>query len=102
VKLEIQYAKEILESKFPCDVLEKFTFYKNYLRLVRIEYGVFELKPGDSIVFIGSWLLPLTFIVFFKHYRIRSIGVEQDPARADHSIETLRKLGLSKNMKLAD
>jgi hypothetical protein len=33
---------------------------------------------------------------------IRSIGVEHDPARADLSIETLGKLGLSKNMKLAD
>lgn len=102
MKREIQYAKEILESKSPYDVLEKFPFYKNYLRLVHIEYGVFELKPGDSIVFLGSWLLPLTFIVFFKHYRIRSIGVEHDPARADLSIETLGKLGLSKNMKLAD
>lgn len=102
VRLEIRYANEILESKSPWDVLEKFPFYENYLRLVLTEYRSFGLKPGNRIIFLGSGPLPLTLIVFFKHYGIRCIGIEQDSARADLSIRTLDKLGLSKNITIVN
>lgn len=102
VQLETQYANEILESKSPWDVLEKFPFYENYLRLVRTECRSLELKPGDRIIFLGSGPLPLTLIIFFKHYRIRSTGIEQNSARADLSIQTLDKLGLSKKITIVN
>jgi predicted DNA-binding antitoxin AbrB/MazE fold protein len=98
VRLETGYAKEILASQSPWDVLEEFPFYKNYLRLVRTEYEGFGLKAGDMVFFLGSGPLPLTLIVFFKCHAVKGIGIEQNPERARLSMEVLDKLGLSKNI----
>lgn len=96
VRLETGYAKEILSSQSPWDVLEGFPFYKNYLRLVQAECEGFDLKAGDRVIFLGSGPLPLTLIVFFKYHAVKGTGIEQNPERARLSIETLDKLGLSK------
>ncbi|MGB9939301.1 nicotianamine synthase family protein [Methanosarcina sp.] len=95
VRLEAIYSSEILASQSPWNVLEEFPFYKNYLRLVRTEYEGFGLKSGDRVFFLGSGPLPLTLIVFFRCHGVRGTGIEQDPARAQLSIEVLDKLGLS-------
>lgn len=100
VRLETGYAKEILASQSPWDVLEEFPFYKNYLRLVQAEYEGFELKAGDRVIFLGSGPLPLTLIVFFKYHAVKGTGIEQNPERAKISIETLDKLGLSKDITI--
>ena len=78
--------------------LEKYTFYRNYLRLVQIEYEDLKLKPEDRISFLGSGPLPLTLIVFLKRHGIKGTGIEQDPARAQLSIKVLDKLGLSEGI----
>jgi Nicotianamine synthase protein. len=100
VVLETGYAEEILSSQSPWDVLEKFPFYKNYLRLVRTEYEGFELKAGDIVFFLGSGPLPLTLIVFFKYHAVKGTGIEQNPDRARLSMEVLDKLGLSKDITI--
>lgn len=100
VRLETGYAKEILASQSPWDVLEEFPFYKNYLRLVQAEYEGFGLKAGDRVFFLGSGPLPLTLIVFFKYHAVKGTGIEQNPERARLSIETLDKLGLSKDITI--
>ncbi|PAV14084.1 methyltransferase [Methanosarcina spelaei] len=100
VKLETGYAKEVLASQSPWDVLEEFPFYKNYLKLVRTEYEGFGLKAGDRIFFLGSGPLPLTLIVFFKYYGVKGTGIEQNPERAKLSTELLDKLGLSKEITI--
>lgn len=100
VRLETGYAKEILVSQSPWDVLEEFPFYKNYLRLVRTEYEGLGIKAGDRVFFLGSGPLPLTLIVFFKYHEVKGTGIEQNPDRAWLSIETLDKLGLSKDITI--
>jgi len=102
VKLETGYAKEVLASQSPWDVLEEFPFYKNYLKLVRTEYEGFGLKAGDRIFFLGSGPLPLTLIVFFKYHGIKGTGIEQNPDRARLSMEVLDKLGLSKEITIVN
>ncbi|AKB56996.1 nicotianamine synthase family protein [Methanosarcina barkeri] len=100
VRLETGYAKEILASQSPWNVLEEFPFYKNYLRLVQAEFEGFKLKAGDRVIFLGSGPLPLTLIVFFKYHAVKGTGIEQNPERAKISIETLDKLGLSKDITI--
>jgi hypothetical protein len=100
VRLETGYSNEILASQSPWEVLEKYTFYRNYLRLVRTEYEGFGLKPGDRVFFLGSGPLPLTLIVFLRFYGIKGTGIEQDSARAQLSKKTLDKLGLSEDITI--
>lgn len=95
VKLETEHANEILASDSPWTVLEKFPFYGNYLKLVRTEYEGLRLSSGDRFFFLGSGPLPLTLIVFFRQYGIKSTGIEQDLTRANLSKRVLEKLGLS-------
>jgi len=102
VRLETGYAKEIIAGHSPWDILEKFPFYKNYLRLVRTEYEGFGLKAGDRIFFLGSGPLPLTLIVFFKYYGVKGTGIEQNSERARLSMEVLDKLGLSKDITIVN
>ena len=100
VRLETEYANEILASQSPWKVLEEFPFYRNYLKLVRTEYEGFGLKAGDRVFFLGSGPLPLTLIVFLKHHRVKGTGIEQDPARARLSMKALDKLGLSDDITI--
>jgi len=100
VRLETEYANEIIASKLPWNVLEEFPFYRNYLMLVRTEYEGLGLKPGNRVYFLGSGPLPLTLIVFLKRYRIKGTGIEQDSTRAKLSIKALDKLGLSKDITI--
>lgn len=100
VRLETGYAKGILASQSTWNVLEEFPFYKNYLKLVQTECEGFGLKAGDRIFFLGSGPLPLTLIVFFKYHVVKGTGIERSPERARLSIETLDKLGLSKDITI--
>ncbi len=100
VRLETRYSNEILASQSPWKVLEKYLFYRNYLRLVQIEYEGFKLKPEDRIFFLGSGPLPLTLIVFLRCHGIKGTGIEQDPASAQLSIKVLDKLWLSEDITI--
>lgn len=100
VRLETRYSNEILASQSPWKALEKYPFYRNYLRLVRTEYEGFGLKSGDRVFFLGSGPLPLTLIVFLRYHGIKGTGIEQDSARAQLSTKTLDKLGLSEDITI--
>ncbi|HII01623.1 TPA: methyltransferase [Methanosarcinaceae archaeon] len=100
VKLETVHANEVLADKSPWDVLEQFPFYGNYLKLVRTEYEGLGLKAGDRIAFLGSGPLPLTLVVFFRQYGVKSIGIEQNSTRAYMSKRVLEKLGLSEDISI--
>lgn len=102
VKLETEYANEVLASESPWDVLEQFPFYGNYLKLVRTEYEGLGLKPGDRVAFLGSGPLPLTLIVFFRQYGVKSIGIEQVSTRANLSKRVIEKLGLTEDISIVN
>lgn len=102
IRLETEHAKEILSSDSPWASLEKFSFYGNYLKLVRTEYEGLRLSSGDTVFFLGSGPLPLTLIVFFRLYGVKSTGIEKDPFRANLSKKVLEKLGLSSVIKIVN
>lgn len=100
IRLEIGHVNRILASKSPWRVLEEFSFYENYLKLVRTEYEGLGLRGGDRILFLGSGPLPLTLIVFLKQHGVKSTGIEHDPVRADLSKRVLDKLGISGDISI--
>jgi len=102
LKLEIEKAKSILESKNPWETLRNFTFYTNYLQLARNEYLGPELKPGDRVVFLGSGPLPLSLIMLCNGHKVRGIGIEQDRKRANLSREVISRLKLSEKIKIIE
>lgn len=99
-KLEIEYAYSILESEYPMNMLQNFNYIQNYLKLSQTEFQGAKLKPGDSVVFLGSGPLPLTLIVLCRWYGLKGIGIEQDPDRAELSRKVLDKLGVSNQIKI--
>lgn len=99
-KLEIEHAHSILKSIDPWEMLINFTYISNYLKLSRTEFQGARLKPGDSVVFLGSGPLPLTLMVLCHWYGLKGIGIEQDPDRAELSRKVLKKLGLSDQIEI--
>ncbi len=99
-KLEIEHAHSILESRDPWEMLTNFTYISNYLKLSQTEFQGARLKPGDSVVFLGSGPLPLTLIVLCHWYGLKGIGIEREPDRAELSRKVLKKLGLSDQIEI--
>jgi hypothetical protein len=102
VKLELEHAHSILESNDPKEMLNNFSYISNYLQLALTEYQGAGLKPGSSVVFLGSGPLPLTLIVLCYQHGLRGIGIEQEPERAQLSREVLEKLGFSDQITIID
>ena len=102
LKLEIENAKAILASEDPWEVLEHFTHFSNYLQLATTEYHGSELKPDDTVIFLGSGPLPLTLIALCHWHGLKGIGIEQDPDRAKLSRKVLEKLGLPDQIRIVD
>jgi len=101
-KLEIEQAKSIIESRKPWKTFNNFAYFTNYLQLARTEYQGSWLKPGDSVLFLGSGPLPMSLIVLCHQYGLRGIGIEQEPDRAELSRKVLEKLGLSGQIKIIE
>ncbi len=100
LRLEIENAKAILASEEPWEVLKNFTNFPNYLQLAQTEYHGSELKPGDTVIFLGSGPLPLTLIALCHWHGLKGIGIERDPGRAELSRNVLEKLGLLDQIRI--
>ncbi|MEA1895409.1 MAG: nicotianamine synthase family protein [Euryarchaeota archaeon] len=94
-ELEIEQANSILKSEDPWKTLTDFTYLPNYIQLARTECRGAGLKPGDTVLFLGSGPLPLTLIVLCHQHGLNGIGIEQDPERVKLSRKVIEKLGLS-------
>ena len=99
-KLEIEHAHSILKSRDPWEMLTNFSYLSNYIQLASTEYQGAGLKPGDTVVIIGSGPLPISLIILCHQYGVRGIGIEQEPERAELSRKVLEKLGFSDQIKI--
>ncbi len=102
LRLELENANAILANGDSWGVLKKFTHYSNYTQLARTEYQGSELKPGDTVAFIGSGPLPLSLILLCHQHGLRGIGLEQESDRAELSRKVLAKLDLSEQIEIID
>ena len=99
-ELEAEQANSILKSRDPWNALTNFTYLPNYIQLARTECRGAGLKPGDTVLFLGSGPLPLTLIVLCHQHGLNGIGIERDPKRAELSRKVLGKLGLSSQIRI--
>jgi hypothetical protein len=99
-ELEAEQAKSILKSSDPWKTLTDFTYLPNYIQLARTESRGAGLKPGNTVLFLGSGPLPLTLIVLCHQHGLNGIGIEQDPERVELSRKVLEKLGLSSQIRI--
>jgi len=99
-ELEAEQANFILKSEDPWNTLTDFTYLPNYIQLAQTECRGAGLKPGDTVLFLGSGPLPLTLIVLCHQHGLNGIGIERDPKRAELSRKVLGKLGLSSQIRI--
>jgi hypothetical protein len=99
-ELEVDQANSILKSRDPWETITNFRYLPNYIQLARTESWGAGLKPGNTVLFIGSGPLPLTLIVLCHQHGTRGIGIEQYPERAELSRRVLEKLGLSRGIRV--
>ncbi len=99
-ELEAEQAESILKSRDPWKTLTDFTYLPNYIQLARTEFRGAGLKPGNTVLFLGSGPLPLTLIVLCHQHGTGGIGIEQYLERVELSRRVLEKLGLSSQIKI--
>jgi hypothetical protein len=99
-ELEAEQANSILQSGDPWKTLTDFTYLPNYIQLAQTECRGAGLKPGDTVLFLGSGPLPLTLIVLCHQHGTSGIGIEQDPKRVELSRKVIDKLGLSSQIRI--
>ena len=99
-ELEAEQADSILKSKDPWKTFTNFTYLPNYIQLAQTESRGAGLKPGDTVLFLGSGPLPLTLIVLCHQHGLNGIGIEQYPERAELARRVLEKLGLSSQIRI--
>ncbi|MCD6271962.1 MAG: methyltransferase [Deltaproteobacteria bacterium] len=100
LKMEIEFARSIMDALDPSRLLKRFKFYSNYLELARMEYQGGGMKPDDKVVFIGSGPLPMSLISLYKQYGVKGIGIEQVPEYANLSQKLIKALELTDSIRI--
>lgn len=100
LRMEIKYARSIIDASDPWTVLQDFVYYPNYLRLADMEYRGAKLKPGDRVVFLGSGPLPLSLICLCRQHGVNGMGIEQVPEYAMLSQKLIQALDLTGHIKI--
>jgi len=101
LRLEVEVAGSILEAKDPWRALRTFTFYPNYTILGKSEQEGADLKPGDTVAFLGSGPLPLSLIILCHEHGLKGIGIERDPRWVHISREVVERLGQEANIEIS-
>ena len=99
VRRERDQAEFIANSPNPWEVFNDRTGV-GYEDLVKKEYECANLKSGDKIVFLGSGPAPITLILFWKLFGVKSVGIEIDSETADISRKLINSLGLNEHINI--
>ena len=94
VRRERMQAEFITASPNPWEVFNN-RFGIGYEHLVTKEYVGANLKSNAKIVFLGSGPAPITLILFWKLFGVKSIGVEINSETADISRKLINSLDLN-------
>ena len=104
--LEKYWAKRILNSPNPKEILMSFPYFHNYFRLTTLEWNALkgcELHDHHKkAVFIGGGPLPLTAIILAKSYGIEVVSLEKSKEAADTSKRLIARLNLGDKIKIVN
>lgn len=96
--LEISFTKDIINrGKIE---LSSYLLYKRFVKLIKNEIALADIKKDDKVLFIGSGPFPITAILINKFSGCSVICVEKDKNRSIISKEVIQSLGLSKNIRV--
>ena len=101
-ELEKYTTTEILNNSNPEKELKKFKYYKNYEKLTTFEYtnSMLFTDKIENVLFIWWWPLPLTSIVLFYKYWVKSVIVDINQEAVNLSKKLIKKLWLDKYIKI--
>lgn len=102
-ELEKYWAKEILVSDNPLEMLEEFPYYQNYIDLTLLEVNSIRSCSTHNfhkLLFLGSGPLPLTAIILAQKYNIKSTLLDIDEEAVEISQRLIKKLGLSQMISI--
>jgi len=95
---ETQLARKILASKNPWEMLEAFSLYSRYEKL--INDNIQNSSEIKVLAFIGCGPLPVTLLLFSKLYGIHCIGIDKDPEAVNLAISCVKHFGLEKEIDI--
>lgn len=96
--LEISFTKDIINREKI--ELSSYLLYKRFVKLIKNEIALANIKKDDKVLFIGSGPFPITAILINKFSGCSVTCVEKNKNRSLISRQVIQSLGLSKNIRV--
>jgi len=95
-EMEKYYSNLIINSTNPEEELKNFIYYNNYDKLTTLEYlNSKSIKDNiKEILFIWWWPLPLTSIILYKKFGVKSYIIDNNLESIEISKKLINKLWL--------
>jgi len=98
-ELEEEFSRKIINSNKETNIKD-YQLYKRFLRLIKEESRLGQIKKGDKVLFIGSGPLPITAIILNKLKGCEIHCIEKVKNRAEISKRIIRRLGLQQKINV--
>lgn len=101
-ELEKFWAKKIISSQNPQMEMENFTYYKNYLKLIKLEFNSIESiqEKIENVLFVGSWPLPLSAILLSLNHGVNCKLIDKSSSACELSHKLIKSLWLEEKIEI--
>lgn len=100
-QMELYYANQIIHSENPNEALKNFIYFDNYKKLTTLEYNNLAFFKQDikTMLFIGSWPLPLSAIMYAQNYDMEITLMDISQWALEIAKNLIESLGLENKFK---
>lgn len=102
-ELERFWAKRIVNSKTPLQMLKRFPYLENYRKLTQMEWVGLQsctVHTGHNVLFLGGGPLPLTAIILAQEYNIKVTVLDVSEDAVNLSSRLIKKLNLDDKVQV--
>jgi hypothetical protein len=78
----------------------RYPYYQAYLKAIRAEKNLAQIKHGDKVAFVGSGPLPISALLLYELLHVRIDCFEKDKESAKLSKIIIDKLSYAKSIKI--